>query len=173
MTVSVKINPGLVGGDRTASIDRYAARLYESSGMALMGVVELVHVDSVVPAEGSKKDPQVRMEIRSMEVAGGEQEHTLRDVQRFLYLARTAVGTLDGDNEVQLAKQTMENAQGLIAGDEVARLRAALGWVLEQLDGIGAATKLREADMRKAIGKLAASLTAIQSGAEQRADGVW
>ena len=172
MTISVHINPGLKGGDRTASIDRYAARLYDETLTTMMAVVEFTHVDSVVPTKGSKKDPQVRIAVTSIEAIAGEQEHVLRDVQRFLHLSRTAEGTLDGDLDVALAKQTMENAQGLIAGEEVARLRAALAWTQTQVTALQAA-KLREADIRTAAGKLATSLAAILAGAEQRNDGAW
>lgn len=175
MSVKTKINPGLVGGDRTASLDRYAARLYENPGMAVMGVVELIHEDRVQPAEGvSEKDPVVRLRIESLEVAApGEQGDVLREVARFLFLSRTASGTLDGDHEVQLAKQTLDQAQGLVAGEEVARLRSALTWLQEQLHGITTGTKLREADMRKAIAGLDEAATKILAGAGRSADGAW
>lgn len=164
MTVTAKINPGLVGGDRTASIDLYAARLFANPGMSVMGVVELVHVDRVVPAEGvSDKDPQVRLRIEALEIApAGSTEDMLRDVERALYVSRTANGTLGSDDEIALAEQTVEHAAGLISGHEVARLRVILDWVLNQVEKVVDADKHRDADRRRLIREALAKAAAAR-----------
>lgn len=156
MTVTAKINPGLVGGDRTASIDRYAQRLYDNPGMAVMGVVELRHVDRVEPAEGvSEKDPRVNLRIEALEVApSGGAEDTLREVARALYVTRTAAGTLGSDDEIQLAAQTLELAGGLVAEHEAARLRVVLDVLIDRANGILANPKHRGADLQRLLGDL-------------------
>lgn len=164
MTVTAKINPGLVGGDRTASIDRYAERLYENPGMAIMAVVELRHVDRVTPAEGvSEKDPRVNLRIEALEVApAGGPEDTLREVERALYVARTAGGTLGADDDVRLAEQTMANATGLMTGHELARLRVILDWVIDRVGPVVGNDKLRPADIRRQVEELLAKATAAR-----------
>lgn len=174
MTVTAKINPGLVGGDRTASIDLYAARLYDNPGMAVMAVVELRHVDRVDPAPGvSDKDPRVNLRIEALEVApAGGPEDTLREVERALHVARTAGGTLGGDDDVKLAEQTMEQVAGWITGHEVARLRVILDWVLDRVGGIVEADKHRDADRRRLIREvLEKAEKARDTGAQLDLDG--
>lgn len=164
MTITPKILPGLVGGDRTQSIDLYAARLYENPGMAVMAVVELRHAFKTVPAEGvSKKDPTVSLEILGLEVApAGGTEETLRDLERALYTARTANGTLGADNEVELAQQTIEHAAGLMSGHEVARLRVIVDWLLDRVAGVVTNEKLRPVDVRRQVEELLEKATAAR-----------
>lgn len=163
MTVTAKINPGLVG-DRTASIDRYAERLYENPGSSVMAVVELRHVDRVVPADGvSEKDPRVNLRIDALEVApAGGPEDTLREVERALYVARTAGGTLGADDDIALAEQTMANAAGLISGHEVARLRVLLDWVLDRVGGVVDNERLPHADAKLEIRRVVARAAAAR-----------
>lgn len=164
MTITAKVNPGLVGGDRTASLDRYAARLFDNPGMAVMAVVELRHVDRIEPAEGvSDKDPQVRLRIEALEVAPpGGPEDTLREVERALYVARTAGGTLGSEDDVKLAEQTMANAAGLMSGHEVARLRVILDWLIDRVGPVVGNDKLRPADIRRQVDELLAKATAAR-----------
>lgn len=169
MTVTAKINPGLVGGDRTASIDLYAQRLYDNPGMAVMAVVELRHVDRVDPAEGvSTKDPRVNLRIEALEVApAGSTEDTLRDVERALYLARTANGTLGSEDEIAFAEQTLEYAAGLVGGHETARLRVVLDWVLTQVEKICDNDKHRDADRRRLLREALAKASAARDAGVQ------
>lgn len=163
MTIKATLNSGLAGGDRSASLDRYAARLYERP-MPLMAVVELTPVDKIVPTDdASKKDPLVRMRIESLEIATpGEQDAALRKVAECLHLARTATGTLDGDGDVRLAEATIEHAAGLMSGHEVARLRVILGWLITGVEDVLRNDKLRLADVKLEAGRLLTAATAAR-----------
>lgn len=169
MTVTAKINPGLVGGDRTGSLDRYAARLYDNPGMAVMAVVELRHVDRVEPAEGvSTKDPRVNLRIEALEVAPpGGAENTLRDVERALYTSRTANGTLGAEDEVKLAEQTLDHAAGIVGGHELARVRVILDWLIDRVGPVVGNEKLRPADIRRQVEELLAKATAARDAGVQ------
>jgi hypothetical protein len=155
MSIKAHLNPGLAGGNRSDSLDLHAARLYEAP-RPVMAVVELLPVDRVVPIDGgSEKDPVVRLRIESLEVApGGGAESTLRDVQRALYVTRTANGTLGSEDELQSAAMTLEHAGDLVAEYESARLRVVLDVLLDRVAGVLSHPKHREADVRRLIGEL-------------------
>lgn len=168
MTIKATINAGLVGGDRSASLDAYAARLYERPA-PVMAVVELTPVDRVVPVDGaSEKDPVVRLRIESLEVApSGSQDEVLRNVARALYVSRTANGTLTGDDEIALAEQTLTHAAGLVGGHETARLRVVLDWVLTQVEKICDNDKHRDADRRRLLREALAKASAARDAGVQ------
>lgn len=173
MTIRASINSGLVGGDRSASLDLHAARLYERP-TPVMGVVELIPVDRVVPIDGgSEKDPLVRLRIESLEIApGGGGESTLREVHKALYVARTATGTLGAEDEVALAEQTLEHAAGVLSGHELARLRVVLDALIDRARGVLSAPKNREADVRRLLGELLDKATAARdTGVQLDLDG--
>lgn len=155
MTIKASINSGLQGGDRSSSLDLYAESLYERP-RPVMAVVELGPVDKVVPVDGgSEKDPVVRLRINALEVApAGGAESTLREVQRALYVSRTADGTLGSDDELQVAAQTLELAGGLVAEHEAARLRVVLDTLLDRANGVLSHPKHRETDVRRLLGEL-------------------
>jgi hypothetical protein len=168
MTIKATINAGLQGGNRSDSLDLHAARLYERA-TPVMAVVELLPVDRITPIdEASKKDPQVRLRIESLEVApGGGAESTLRDLHKALYTSRTAAGTLGSDNEIQLAEQTVEHAAGVLSGHELARLRVLLDAVVDQARGILSHPKHRETDVRRLLGELLDKATAARDSGVQ------
>lgn len=151
MTTRATINPGLAGGDRSAALDRHAGRLYERPA-PIMAVVELVPVDRVMPVdEASAKDPLIRLRIETLEVATGEAEHVLREVTRALWIARTAVGTLDGDGDLHLSTQTLESAAELVGGHELARLSALLGSLLAAMRELADGSDADTAAMRNEL----------------------
>jgi hypothetical protein len=95
------------------------------------------------------------LRIESLEVApGGGAESTLRDVQRALYVTRTANGTLGSEDELQSAAMTLEHAGDLVAEYESARLRVVLDVLLDRVAGVLSHPKHREADVRRLIGEL-------------------
>lgn len=173
MTIKATINSGLAGGDRSASLDLHAARLYDRPA-PVMAVVELTPVDRVVPVDGgSEKDPVIRLRIEALEVApGGAPESTLRDVHRALYLTRTATGTLSGDDEVLLAEQTLTHAGAVLAEQEAARLRVVLDVLLDRVAGVLGHPKHRETDIRRLIAELLEHATAARdTGVQLGLDG--
>lgn len=173
MSIKAHLNPGLSGGDRSASLDQHAARLYEAP-RPVMAVVELVPVDRVVPIDGaSEKDPVIRLRIESLEVApAGGPEDTVRDVAQALHLSRTANGTLTGEDEIRLAEQTLTHAAGILSGHEVARLRVILDWLIDRVGPVVGNEKLRPADIRRQVEALLAQATAARdTGVQLEMDG--
>lgn len=174
MTITARLNPGLAGGGRSDSLNAYAERLYDRS-FPLVAIVEITPVDKVVPVSAeSKKDGVVRLEIDSFEVAPpGEQERVARELLRLLHIARTAEGTLDGENEMRLAEQTLESSAGLLAAEQVASLVAILDWTLGQIADVAADEKLRPVDVRKKLGQVADRAAAAKLGAHAKDGPAW
>lgn len=178
MTITAKLNPGLAGGGRSDSLNAYAERLYDR-GFPLVAVVEVNPVDKVVPVSSdSKKDGVVRLQIDSFEVAApGEQERVVRELLRLLHLSRTADGTLDADNEVQLADQTLAQtlaqATDLVAAECVASLVAILDWTVTQIREIADSDKLRPVDVRKLLGQVADRAAAARLGVHDKDGPKW
>lgn len=103
-----------------------ARQLYDRRGRRIVGVVELTHDRRTQPAPDSEKEPEVTMRVTALEVGREEQEHHLREAMRALHLHRTANGTLDEANEVQLSDRTIELTAGVMHAVEAARLRAVV-----------------------------------------------
>ncbi len=154
MTPKATINSGLAGGGRSDSLDKYAPALYERPH-SVMADVELMPVDRVTPVDAdSKKDPLVRLMIRSLEVApGGGAESTLRDVHRALYVTRTANGTLGSEDELAGAEQTLEHAGAVLAEHEAVRMRLVLDVLIDSVAGVIAHPKHRDTDVRRLVGE--------------------
>lgn len=151
-------------GQVTEALAAHVQRIYENPGATFMAVVEFRHIARLELAD-ENKDDEVKCRASVLEVANpGEQEHHVRSLQRALFLQRTAQGTLDDAGEVAMSKKTIEQAQGLVTGTEIARVRAALGWVAEALDVATSNSGMREADLRKAIDKVSARLAAALRG---------
>lgn len=152
MTPKATINAGLAGGDRSGSLDRYAARLYDKPG-PVMGVVELLPVDRTTPVDpNSKKDPVVRLRIEQLELApGGEQDELLRQITAALKTARTADGTLTGDEDVKLSEKTLTLVGDRMSDLELARLRVLLDWLLNHTRAVLDHPKHRAEDLRRLL----------------------
>lgn len=174
MTVKATINPGLSGGSRSESLDAHAARIYERP-TPVLALIELQPVDRITPVDSaSEKDPVVRLRIDALEVAAaGEQERVLRDVMRLLYLSRTAEGTLDAENEIKLAEQTLAVADDLVAAEQVASLVAILDWALDRISEVAADEKLRPVDIRKALTQIRDRGHAARLGVQEKGGPAW
>lgn len=174
MSTKATINPGLAGGSRSDSLDAHAERIYERPTPVLI-LAELVPVDRITPVDStSEKDRIVRLRIEALEVAcAGEQERILRDVLRLMYLSRTADGTLDADNEIQLAQQTLDLADGLVAAEQVASLVAILDWTIDRVGDVAADEKLRPADTRKALAQIRDRAAAARLGVHDKDGPRW
>lgn len=174
MTITARLNPGLAGGGRSDSLNAYAERLYDR-GFNLVALVEIKPSDKVVPMSAdSKKDGVVRLEIDTFEVAPpGEQERVARELLRLLYTARTAEGTLDGEDQMQLSEQTLELSAGLLAAEQVASLVAILDWAVTQIREIADSDKLRLIDVRKLLGQVADKATAARLGVQGKDGPQW
>jgi hypothetical protein len=168
MTPKATINSGLVGGDRYASLARYAARLYEQPS-PVMGVVELVPVDRTTPVDpSSKKEPVVRLRIDLLEIApAGATDEVLRQAAVALKTARTANGTLGGDQDVQLSEDTLRLIGDRVSDQESARLRIVLDWLLTTVEKVLDNDKLRPADVKLELGRAVTKAAASRDAGVQ------
>ncbi|MEU5939388.1 hypothetical protein ABZ807_09375 [Micromonospora sp. NPDC047548] len=111
------------------SLEPYAGKLYSRPGMALVGVVELRHVERTQPAPDEEKAPSVKLRITALEIANQGQEETLREAQRALYLHRNAQGTLDESGDIELADRTLKMTGNMLHAIEAARYEVGVrGW---------------------------------------------
>jgi hypothetical protein len=109
------------------ALGKHAPRMFEDPDKTLLGVVELAHVERTEPAPGSDRDRVVKVKIIHFEVPNRDQEDTIRETLRALYLQRTANGTFDDvTNEIQLSEQTIRSAAGLLHAIEAARYRTGV-----------------------------------------------
>lgn len=108
------------------AIEPHIRRLYARSGIRVMAVVELAHVERTEPAADADKPATVTMRITHLEIPAPDQEESIREVLRSLYLQRTAVGTLDEEGALILSKQTIKDAGGIVTYTAMARLSAGV-----------------------------------------------
>lgn len=163
-TTKVKIETKFNG----QALDRHVDHLYANRGSRIVGIVELAHIDRTQPTAEAAKDPIVVCRITALEIANPDQEESLRDAQRALYLQRTARGTLDEDNEIQLPDSIVEDCAGLLGAIENARLRAGLVHLLNTLSTLQTApSKTTSAEFRSHIDKTTKGLQALLDGATE------
>ena len=131
--------------------------MYDRPGRGWIAIVELEQTERTEPAPNADKDRSVHMRITSCEVPTGDTESSVREVMRALSTIRTAVGTLDEAGEIQLSKQTLHDAAGIVQLQSIARLAAGIDhWhrYVAQVCG----------NQRLTIGELRHELDAIRDG---------
>lgn len=104
----------------------HGATLFARLGSSRMAVVELRSSERIEPAADEDKEQTVTVKVAHLEVAGAEQEDTLRQVLMALKLHRTSQGTLTEDGDLQLSASTLDRAAGEVNAIEAARLHAAI-----------------------------------------------
>lgn len=122
-------NVKIAGKASTSASDAiavHANELYSVPGKAIVGIVELQHVERTQPAPGEDKEPVVTLRITSLEIANDQTETPLRDALRAMYEMRTAYGTLGEDGQVELTEEKVKRLGFDIAAVEASRLRVAL-----------------------------------------------
>src|SRR3546814_18372904 len=92
----------------------------------LRASIELPAMERTKPAPKTYGKPSVKVRIIGLELPNREQEGAIREAQRFLYLQRTARGTLDDDGQLELSDSTPRLTGGMLAFIETARPRAGL-----------------------------------------------
>jgi hypothetical protein len=158
-------------GAVTDALAPHVERIFEHPGATFMGVVEFRHTSRLELAD-DEKDDEVKCRAVGIEVASpGAQENTLRELQRSLWTVRTADGTLTEENELRLAKQTLDTAGKVLNGVELARLAGALKVYGEQLAAMAGDSSLREADLRRKVGELARGMSRVRIDAQLEIDG--
>ncbi|WP_067483815.1 hypothetical protein [Actinomadura hibisca] len=132
---------GKVGGSAAAALEPHAPAIYAKRGARVLAVVELAATERTEPAPDSDKTPSVKMRIAAMEIPAREQEGAVREVMKALYVQRTAHGTINEQGEIELSKDTLRHAAGLLGEIENARLRAGAEQALRQARQVSGTTK--------------------------------
>lgn len=158
-------------GPVTDALAPHVERIYRDPGASFLAVVEFRHTERHEFAD-DEKDSFVKARCIGIEVGNpGEQEHQLRDVQRALFLQRTASGKLDEANELTLAKQTLKHAQGLVSGSEVARLTAWLRALRDHVHDLREDKDLDEKGLREKLDALEDRMSVALAGGQLELDG--
>ena len=122
-----KLKVGGLGAAALAALEPHVPSLYASPGKTTLAVIELEHVERTQPGPRSDKEPSVTVKVTHAEVPSLEQEPTIREVLRALYLQRTARGTLDeAAGTVVLEEHTVRLAVGHLHATDAAAGRVAL-----------------------------------------------
>lgn len=116
-----------LGAAANTALEPHVAPLYAAPGKTMLAVVELEHVERTQPGPRSDKEASVTARVTHAEVPTMEQEPILREVLRYLFLQRTARGTLDeATGAVVLDEATLRQASGRLAHTDAFETRAAL-----------------------------------------------
>lgn len=151
----IKLESSLSGAADIA-LEHLRAHIYSRPGMRVMAVVELMHTERTEPAPGEDKEPSVKLGVKFLEVARGEQQdEQLRKVLAILKLQRTAEGTFDEQLQaLELKQSTLEDCADNMAWLETARLRAALAMLADQVGRLAGIT-LDQRKQKDALRRLA------------------
>jgi hypothetical protein len=139
----------------------HVQRIYGRSGLRIMAVVELAHTERTEPAADAEKEPSVTMRITQLEVPNPDQEGAVREVQRALYLERTATGTLDEAGELELSKQTLKDAGGIVTHLAIARLSAGINHWRNYCRRVNASQELTVGELRHELDAIAEGLDSV------------
>jgi hypothetical protein len=143
------------------ALEPHVQRIYGRPGLRVMAVIELAHVERTQPAPDADKDASVTMRITQLEVPAPDQEDSLREVQRSLYLQRTATGTLDEAGQLELAKQTIKDAGGIVGHIAVARMSAGINHWRGYLARVQANDQLTIGELRHELDALSEGLAGL------------
>jgi hypothetical protein len=142
-----------LGGNAVIPLIPLVTKLYNDLGTHVMVIAELASVERTEPANAEDRKPSVKIAIKAIEVAHGEQDEQLRKAMRALYVHRSATGTIDEHFDMHLAQDVIENLGEVVSLAETARLRAALDLIADNLMRIGLAD-LTIQRVREQIGNL-------------------
>lgn len=146
------------------SLERYAGKLYARPGMRLVGVVELRHIERTQPAPEEDREPGVKLRITALEIANADQEETIREAQRALYLHRNAQGALDEEGDIDLADRTLKMTGGMLHAIEAARHQVAAGHWAEYARRAAAVNNATVAELRHELEAVAKGLERVLRG---------
>lgn len=150
---AIKID-GKPATNASEALAPHAGALFAALGSKRMAVVEIRSVERAEPAPDEDKEQAVKVRITHLEVANADQEETLRRALRALHLHRTAYGTLNEEQELELSKSTLADTAGELSHVEAARLRALIEhWTTYGRRTLNSA-KLTEAEVRSELNKV-------------------
>lgn len=168
--MKIKLDSSMAPGAAEV-LGELARQLYDRRGRSIVGVVELTHDRRLEPAPNSAKEREVVLQLTALEVARDEQEHCLREAMRALYLHRTARGTLNEADEVELSGRTLELAAGMLHALEAARLKAVVEHYAALARQAGATSKpLTISELRHELAMVADGLHAAVFGLAEATD---
>jgi hypothetical protein len=133
--ITLKLDSKLAGS-AVVSLQELASHLYANQGKRIVGIVELAHIERTEPAANEGKDPVVKVAIKAIEMARGDQEDALREAMAVLHRHRTATGTIDEELNPQLSTRTVDATLGNLDAIESARLRVAIEQWGEYIDRV-------------------------------------
>lgn len=140
----------------------HVARIYGRSGVRIMAVVELAHTERTEPAADADKEPTVTMRITALEVPTADQEGAIREVQRAMYIERTATGTIDElSGELELSKQTIKDAGSVIGHLALARISAGVHHWRNYARRVAARNSLTVGELHHELDAIADGLDAV------------
>ncbi|MFJ1653446.1 hypothetical protein ACIOC2_19065 [Streptomyces sp. NPDC088337] len=150
-----------VSASAQEALEPHIRPLYDQPGARRMAIIEFAHMERTEPAPNTDGKPSVKVRIMGLELPNKEQEHAVREAQRFLHLQRTARGTFDDDGQLELSESTLRLTAGLLSHIEVARLRAGLAHWREYAQRLVHGPELTISEMRHEMQALAEGLTAV------------
>lgn len=159
-----------VSASAQEALESHVRPLYDQPGGRRMAIVEFAHIERTQPAPGSEKEPVVRVRITGLEVPNQDQEGSVREAQRALYLQRTASGTIEEDGQLELSQQTLRLTGGMLHAIEVARLRAALAHWSAYARRVVHTPNLVDTEIRHELQTIAEGLTTALAGARPDGD---
>lgn len=142
------------------ALEPHVPGMYGNLGKRIVGIVEIASVERSQAAPDEDKEASVTLQIKHMEVAGVEQEDTVRQALRALHTQRTAYGTLNEADEIALSETTLRACAGQINAIEAARLHIAVEKWGEYASAILHNGKLTASDLRQELRTLADGLRA-------------
>lgn len=142
------------------ALGRHANALFATLGSHRVVIAELVAVERTQVAPDEAKAAVVTVQIKNLEVAGEEQEDAVRQAMRALHTQRTAFGTLNEDQEVELAETTLQRCAGELNAIEAARLHVAIDKWGDYARSASTAKDLTVSELRHELGIIADALRA-------------
>jgi hypothetical protein len=117
----IKLDSAMANAAQDA-LTPHVARLYSSLGTRIV----VVAVERTQPAADEDKEAAVKLAIKHLEVANGDQEEAVRQALRALHTQRTAYGTITEQQDIELSERTLAQCAGELNLIEAARLHVAI-----------------------------------------------
>ena len=154
----IKIDTAMANAAQDA-LTPHVARLYSTLGTRIVVVAELAAVERTQPAADEDKEA-VKLAIKHLEVAGPDQEDAVRQALRALHTQRTAYGTLNERDEVEISENTLRACAGELNAIEAARLHVAIEKWTDYANRAIHNSKLTASELRQEMTSVADGLRA-------------
>lgn len=152
---------GKLTATASAALGEYARAMYDHPGLTLMGIVELKATKKLEVAPDEADSPAVHARILGLEIANDDQEDDLRRAQKALYAQRTARGTLDESDQLEIVPDTLRLLGEMLHDREAVRLRAGLARWLVEMQKVANSPILTPAEVRHEFDRIHNGLEAL------------